>query len=68
MLFNRILFEKPLNYSLLKSAFCGMEHLLFKKTFKFKVKTKPNQQNTEAPISKRTSGALPPGDANPDPP
>ena len=39
-----------------------MEYLIFKKTFKFKVKTKPNQQNTEAPIYKRTLGALPPGD------
>ena len=37
-------------------------YLIFKKTFKFKAKTKPNQQNTEALISKRTSGALPPGD------
>ena len=37
-------------------------YLIFKKTFKFKAKTKPNQQNTEAPISKTTSAALPPGD------
>ena len=38
------------------------KYKIFKKTFKFKAKTKPNQQNTEAPISKTTSAALPPGD------